>query len=143
MSLPVQSSAWLHSRLFPHFVSVDWLLSPLGFAHVAHLLPWQAPFHCPHPLGSGLCWGCLTALHLLASESCRTNQCLPPHRWESKALVRQELCRASLGSHSAGASGQVIGASLCYSCGALPHPVFSRGSTGSGRPPTVGQTKPL
>lgn len=77
-----------------HFASADWPSSPLGFAHPAHPLPWQASPPFPPWVRSILGLPCppLSSERCPSSSSARTHQGLPPHTWESKALGRKELC---------------------------------------------------
>nr|KAF6465824.1 hypothetical protein HJG63_011216 [Rousettus aegyptiacus] len=103
MSLPVQSSAWLHFKL-------DSLLCLSGLAFVTSgLCVCSSPFLPLVDLLHASLW-VRSILGLLPHPlypvtgtpptPVRTHQCLPSPRWEREALGKEKLCGASLGSHS-------------------------------------------
>lgn len=75
------------------------------FCFYIPFLPWQILLHCllgqDHP-------GVVSPQPFSPVRAAtRTHWYLPPHRLETKALERKELCRAGLGSHSTMVSGQI------------------------------------
>lgn len=137
MSLPVQSPAWFYSRLFYPSLCLWGLAFVTSGICPCRPSSFLAGSLAPGP-GSGPSWGCLDPAHLDSVRTASptslqglTRACLPTD-WKARAWAGRS-CAGPPWIPRCGVLGQMVRAWLGCPSGALLHPIFSPGSTSSGK----------